>query len=294
MSIYVSTTVLEDGAQVSETVDALLERGIKNIELGSTHAPEADLLKKLKQRSAHYITHNFFPPNEERPVLNLASVDEKIRKQSVDFMKKAIDFAVELGAPIYTFHPGFLIDPVSEGRTEGSYDFKFPDQTSATEKQYTICSDYFLNAVEELARHIKGKKISIALETQGSLQKKEFVLFSRPQDYEQFLERIPHMQVGVNLNFGHLILASKAWGFDLKEAIHLLGPRIIAAEVSHNEGVRDDHQALKRGTWYLDILKNKEFSRFFSSAPVIFEGRCLSDEAILDSYSILKETLGGS
>ena len=65
--------------------------------------------------------------------------------------------------------------------------------------------------------------------------------------------------IGINLNIGHLNLASKAFNFDKKYFIDLIEDYIVAMELSHNEGHEDDHLPLKEGEWYWDTITNKKF-----------------------------------
>ena len=60
--------------------------------------------------------------------------------------------------------------------------------------------------------------------------------------------------MGINLNIGHLNLASKAFKFSKLEFVKSLKPYIIALELSHNNGKEDQHLPLRKNKWYWDII----------------------------------------
>ena len=283
MAIYVSTTVFEDGGSAVEATKLLLDAGLTRIELGSTHRPELGLMQGLKRLKATYLTHNFFPAIEERLVLNLASQNEENRKRSIAFMRKAIDFASELGAEVYTIHPGFLVDPVSEGRSEKSYDFNYGEKRTFSEEYYRHHMDLFYRSLDELAVYVEGRGVKLAIETQGSVTTKEFVMFSRPVDFSEFMARGYHDGIGINLNLSHTHLAAKVNGFDEKAVIQQLLPRIFAVEVSHSDGHYDDHKALQAGAWYFELLKDP----CFKTVPLIVEARNVAMSEVIVSCELL-------
>lgn len=288
MSVFVSTTFSTDGSSVYESVKVLAERNIFNIELGSIHRYEDNLYSKLMEVGCNYITHNFFPPADERLVLNMASTDERIRHKSLQFMKHAIDFAECIGAEIYTIHPGFLTDPIGEGCSLKNYDFDFsPPFLPITSSDYKKCFKIFLNSLNEITSYVENKNIIIAVETQGSVSKKDFVIFSKPEDFFVFSGENRNPKIGINLNLAHLQLASNVWKFDMYELVETLKPRIVAVEISHNDGVEDEHRALQTNAWYMNLLRDN----FFKYVPVIFEGRNLPIDEVVRSYDLLLNNL---
>ena len=67
----------------------------------------------------------------------------------------------------------------------------------------------------------------------------------KPSEYIEFLN-ILKKEISINLNLGHLNLASKAFKFSKNEFIKLIQSRIIAVEISHNNGKLDQHLPLKK------------------------------------------------
>jgi len=289
MPAYVSTSVFANGTSVETAIESLLDLGIENIELSSVHEYDENVLAVVAHFDANFLTHNFFPPAKDRRVLNIASANEKVRQNSIEFIKEAIDFAERMDIKLYTFHPGFLRDPIAEIRSKEKYDFEFSaDAAAPTAAEYERSFERFLHAVKEIGNYLQGKEVKVAVETQGSVVRKDMVLFARPEEFKRFYDEIKSEPIGINLNLGHLNLAAKAWGFDKKEAAEKIQDRISAVEVTHNDGSVDDHAPLREDAWYFKVLKDK----YFQNVPVIFDGRFTPEPLILRSYDLLKEVVG--
>lgn len=278
-------------SSIIDAVRELAENNIFNIELGSIHRHEKKLLSLLKNMEYNFIIHNFFPASKERFILNIASINTDVRERSLEFIKGAVDFAERINAKLYTIHPGFLIDPVEESKSLEDYDFNFDTQRiDPSPSTYDRCSAHFLDSLNRIAAYIKDKKLKIAVETQGTVSKKDVMFFSKPSDFSLFFKENKNKNIGINLNLGHLNLAVNAWGLDMYEVIEMIKPHLFAVEVSHNSGLKDEHAALKPDGWYMDILKND----FFKKIPIIFEGRNLTIQEVISSHLLLKNTvLGG-
>jgi len=285
MGAFVSTTFLPNDSSVFEAIELLVQSNIKTIELGSNHRCELNIRQKLANyKDCKFLTHNFFPPEGRDLVINLGSRNPDILEKSLNFVKAAIDFSEEIGAEIYTVHPGFVFDPVSESNSVSNYDFQFTMQKSEDFKiAHQQCWELFMSSIDRLREYLQNKKVKLAIETQGSVEKAEYVIFSKPDEIEKFIHRFSSDQIGINLNFGHLNLASRAFEFDKAGFVRSIMPSIFAVELSHNEGLKDDHQALKENAWYMKSLSDP----FFSRIPIIFEARFISIQEVIKSFDMI-------
>lgn len=283
MPVFVSTTYVENGTSVVEPVQQLVAAGITGIELGSIHRAEPDLLDRLAAfEGVRFLTHNFFPPDDSRLVINLASASRETRRASIDFAKRAIDFAVSLGADVYTLHPGFAADPAGESNARGrNFDFRFDDAVNHDAMAYCI------ESLDEVWRHAAGKPLRVAIETQGSVTSRDQVLLCRPHEYEALLAAGGDA-CWFNLNLAHSQLAAAAHGFELDALLALIKSRVVAVEVSHNDGSGDQHLDLVEDGWYLEVLADETME----GIPVIFEGRRIAFDRVLQSVEILKRVVG--
>ena len=88
-------------------------------------------------------------------------------------------------------------------------------------------------------------------------------------EYLRLYKFFSNKDFGLNLNIGHLNLASKLLKFRKSIFIKKLKKYIVAFELSHNNGLDDQHLPLKKNAWYWKYLNMQEFSKI----PKILEFR---------------------
>lgn len=276
VNVFASTTFAEMGSRATDVIDVMVTHGITRIEIGSIHAYEPDLAPRLAAVPAEFLVHNYFPPPPDPFVVNLASLDDRIRDRSLRHALDSLAFCAGIGAPIYTVHPGFLSDP-SETHAPSlrNYNFRF-EAVPAGNGQAKEAFRRFLAAVRVLGTQAGDLGVQLAVETQGSMSNPHQLLLQTPEEFEEFLAETADLPVGINLNLAHLRLASGAFGFDLGPVLKRLAPRAIAVEVSHHDGTVDEHRPLVDGAWYWSILEDPAWLHI----PVILECRDTPIEAI--------------
>ena len=217
-------------------------------------------------------------------VLNIASIDTNIRARSIQHIKKAIEFCDKIGAELYTFHPGFLTDPHGANLSIKNYDFQW-DDTQIDNSNYEKAKMNMYLALDEVVKYAQSRKISIAIETEGSLNRKNHLLMQRPDEYEEFMAKYSSYDIGVNLNIGHLNLAAYAFGFNRSDFVDLIQNYIVAMELSHNVGVEDQHLPLKKNGWYWDIITDSRFKDIYK----ILEFRNTPINEIRENIELIKD-----
>ena len=85
----------------------------------------------------------------------------------------------------------------------------------------------------------------------------------KPEEYKKLLKYFKPKELGINLNIGHLNLASKAFKFSKSKFINIIKPYVVAMELSHNNGKEDQHLPLKKGKWYWKIINDPYFSNVY-------------------------------
>lgn len=283
MNLYVSTTFLPDSRPLHEALSQCKQACIQSVEIGSNHCYEKSY-DYLSEFSFQYLVHNYFPIPNYSFVLNLASFDEGIRQRSIRHIKKAIDFCTEIEAKIYTFHPGFLTDPHCSNTSDLNYDFQW-DEKQLKNVNYDKANGYMYFAFDELAKYAKLKNVRIAIETEGSLKKKDHLLMQCPKEYDVFMTKYSPTDIGINLNIGHLNLSANAFNFKRSEFVDLVQDYIIAMELSHNDGTEDQHLPLREDGWYWDLINDNRFE----SVCKILEFRNTKIDLIISNIQLLKE-----
>jgi sugar phosphate isomerase/epimerase len=274
---------MNDGTSLLDVIKLCAKNGIKSIELGSNHCYE-EHYDYLSDFSFQYLVHNYFPIPEESFILNIASFDEKIRNRSIQHIKKAIDFCHEIGGHLYTFHPGFLTDPKGSNISHQNYDFQW-DENQLQGINRIKAKDLMYSTLDEVVKYAQSKNIKIAIETEGSLNKKDHLLMQRPDEYEEFMTKYSSSDIGINLNIGHLNLAAGAFQFEREDFVDIIKDYIVAMELSHNDGIEDQHLPLQPNGWYWDTIMDPRFEHVYK----ILEFRNTPISEIVNNIKLIQE-----
>ena len=262
MNLFISSTFEKDNKSFYDVLQSLLKNQIFNVEIGSNHCYEDnyDYIKDYK--NFNFLVHNYFPVPKNDIVINIASQDDYIRKKSIKHIFSSIDFCKEIDSKLYTFHPGFLTDPSGSNLSSDNYDFQWKN-SDLNNLNYKKSFDNMFLSLDKIVNYANKRKVKISIETEGSINRKEHLLMQYPEEYIKFMNEYNNNDLNINLNIGHLILASKAFNFKIDEFINLIQDYIIAFELSHNNGIEDDHLPLKDNEWYWDFIFDKRFKDVF-------------------------------
>ena len=205
--------VVDDGYQnLNEKRVQILKENAKNYDLKfSVHAPFADI--------------------------NVASPSKTMLKASMKRLKQSMNFANELNAYLWVFHPG---------AKSGISSF-YP---SAEWRQN-------LESIQELYKTAKDLNLEIAME---NLPEKYNFIMKTPEDFERFYAESGLNKIGIVLDTGHAHLEGQIYTF-----IHQLPKKIAHIHISDNHGITDEHLGLGYGTidWkqFTNEIKAMGFSR---------------------------------
>ena len=282
-NFYVSTTFVGDKIKLSSLLSRLNKNGISHLELGSNHPYEDWEEFHSTFRNVNTLVHNYFPIPKDSFVLNVASTCKEIRTKSIEHVFTALEFCTETGSLLYTFHPGFLSDPAGASRSGSNYDFKWDDsRISKNQRQYEECFERMLESIDLILNRSQNLGVPIAIETEGSFRSPDHLLMQRPEEYERLFNSLGKNSVGINLNLGHLPLASKVFNFKISDFIDLIGDQVLAMEMSHNDGIDDQHLPLREDEWYWDIILDQRFE----SVKKILEFRETSLDQVIKNLEL--------
>ena len=282
MQIFASTTFHgTDRTRVTDVVRLMQCTSLDGIELGSTHVyeEEAALLSIRELWQKRLLTHNFFPPKvDEDFVLNLAAADTQARAESLAHCRYCIDITAELGAELYTVHPGFMAVPLEAAAKKGEshYDFTFAEGRIPHAEAFAAS----LESLAALQDHARKAGVTLAIETEGSVTKQGVLLMERPEEYDQLFAALPEMKL--NFNLAHTSLSAKVHGFEVADFVARFGARFAAVELSHNDGHSDQHAALVPGSYVLDWVPK------LPDVPWIMEFRNASITELEDSAALIR------
>ena len=258
-NLYISTTFIHDNNPLFESLELCNQAGIQSVEIGSNHCFEENY-NYVTNYPFQYIVHNYFPVPKDSFVINIASFNENIRAKSIQHIKDAIDFCNVINAKLYTFHPGFLSDPAGPNHSKSNYDFIWKEVSSFN---YNKAIKLMYDSLDQIIFYAKSKQINIAIETEGSFHKKDHLLMQKPEEYQKFMTKYFSNDIGINLNIGHLNLACNAFNFKREDFIDLIKDHIVAMELSHNDGIEDQHLPLQKDEWYWDLILDPQFEKVY-------------------------------
>ncbi len=286
MNIFVSTTYFgKKNSELNKVLNQLKTANIDGIEIGSTHKYQTKkyFQKIIKgNKPKRILLHNFFPPSKEEDfVINIASNNKLIRKKSIDLIINNIDFSKKVNSELYTFHPGFVSDGKIQANYERkNYDFNFSN--NLTNKN--LAFELMLNSLKKIIKYAKFKKMKIAIETEGSVKKSNYLMMQRPIEYEKLFKTYPE-NLFINFNISHSYFASKVFKFSLSNFIKKIKKKVVAVELSCNDGINDNHSAISNHS------RNLKYLKYFYDIPIILEFRNTSFDKLKNSIIILKKNL---
>jgi len=283
-NLFLSTTFVNDGLQLTKALELCKNSNLRFVELGSNHCYSSTFDLDVKNYNFIYLVHNYFPIPKIPFVLNIASLNENIFRRSITHIFNAIDFCDRIGAKLYTFHPGFLSDPIGSNSSTKNLDFQWGNK-SPNKTNYDIAYENMLRGIYQCAGYAQKKNVKIAIETEGSFNKNQFLLMQKPEEYERFFKEFNPSDIGINLNIGHLNLASHAFHFNTDDFVNIIADYIVAMELSHNDGYEDQHLPLLNDAWYWTII----FDNRFIDSYKILEFRNTSFEMIEDNIKLFNE-----
>jgi sugar phosphate isomerase/epimerase len=250
--IYVSTGGIKN-QPAWKTSEDFLKHGIKNIELsgGLSHSDNFKKLKQLKAR-VHFQVHNYFPPPEKPFVLNLSSLNPSVAKRSIEHAKTAMQWAVEIARPIYSFHAGYLIDPKIDELGKRISNKKLFARKSAI--------NVLLDRINDLSQYALGLGVELLIENNvlSANNLKEFgtnpFLMANADECVYVMENTPS-NVNLLIDVAHLKVSAKSLKFDPVIFLHKCDKWIRAHHLSDNDGKMDSNEPITEKSWFWPHLK---------------------------------------
>ena len=258
MEIFVSSSCVR-AKTINESVAILAQEGLTNIELsGGTKYYDnylKDLLVLQDEYELNYRVHNYFPPPLESFMLNLASLNDDLYKQSIDQCKRAIASCKKLGSRKYAVHAGFLIDflPKEAGTKIG---FRPVNDRKVALNRF--CEAWKI-LVDEAGSDVKLYIENNAFSKTNSTTYNKINPFMLT-DYESYLELNERIDFNILLDLAHLKVSTSSLGLNFDEQAMMLISQTDYMHVSGNDGLHDQNQSLSEDTEIMNILKRTDLS----------------------------------
>lgn len=290
--IYISSS-LSSHHKIKDAILELIGLGFSNIELsGGTSYYQGineDVLSLKQKHKLNLRIHNYFPPEPENFVLNIASCDKIIRNKTFEFIENIIHLSKILGNDLCTVHPGLnkSLLMVKDGvliEKEHCGKLKYRDNTK---------EDFYL-AVKALSEKLRTQQMRIGIENFFPLSESFYSFLDKKEDIIGFLEfcrDIPN--VGFLLDLAHLNVAANYFGFDKLQAAETIfdnyPDKIFEIHLSENKGDVDSHYLSPLDSWQIKLLHKRK--KTIKDIPIVFEWRGVSNASTYEHFLELSQIL---
>ena len=267
---------------IKKSITAIAEAGFGNIELsGGTQyyaEYENDILRLQDKFNLNYQVHNYFPPPSKHFVLNLASLDENIQRQSVHLCKNAIKLSKKLGGKRYGIHAGFLID------------FKPKEAGNKIDLREIYNSKKAITRFNEAWKEICGEadgEIDLYVEN-NVFSSTNFKTYSGNNpfllsDYQGYIELKEQADINLLLDLAHLKVSTKSLGLDFDDEVRKMLPLTNYIHLSENDGFHDQNKKLEHDSNILNCLHDFDFANG-TLVIEVYEGL----EQVKSTYRVLQ------
>ena len=186
MPLYFSTSCLSNRFSLEDKLEIFNRLSIEYVELGYSNDSTFDFSSLLSEYKMNFIAHNYFPPPSEDFVINLSSSNPKILLQSINQIKRSIEFCSDCDINFFSFHSGFRVDP--------DLKFNFPRDNSI--EPYEDAFNRFIFSLEEINTLAIEKKVQISIENNVLApynligNKNELLLMCEEWEFKRLFEQL--------------------------------------------------------------------------------------------------------
>lgn len=241
-----STAAVEYAAQLGAA-------GIRRVELsGGCHcSDQLEQLIKMRQQFVFQV-HNYFPPPKVPFVFNLGSLDDDVAGLSLRHVETAMQWSIQLGRPLYSFHAGFLIDPRVDELGRRIKSRTIYDRSESLKRFIER-----LNLVGERAGSL-GVSLLVENNVLSANNYSEFrlnpFLMTSADECTAVMSQTPD-NVRMLVDVAHLKVSALSLGFDAVEFLTDCDAFIDAYHLSDNDGTRDSNEPFTESSWFWPHLK---------------------------------------
>lgn len=250
MKFYISSSCHNE-KNLFKNIQDLVNFNVENVELSAPHnyLSMQELKNTLNYFSKiNFITHNFFPPQNDDFVMNLASNDKQILYKSEKLIDNTVTISKSIGSNIYGFHPGYLFDAVHSNKK-----FIF----SKDGISYYEAEKNSIKFVKKILN--KYSNFFFLAENLFPDNDRETSIFCTPDQISSYFSQFNQDNLGLLLDLGHLYITAKNNNKDVfKYLDNILSKhlnKIREVHLSENNGITDQHLSLKKDSWQFEALK---------------------------------------
>jgi endonuclease IV len=270
-------------AYLGKPVEAFVESCIKNefIPEFSSGMPYKEKMSEifLKAKTRKKFAHNYFPAPEIPFVLNLASNNKDIRRKSILHCVQGLQLSEKAGAPFFSAHAGFCIDP----------DPSELGQKLSQSKNINRDLNYriFIESLHEVLKLSASTGLNFLIENNvlAKMNKHEDdtnpLLCVESAECIKVISDCNDKRIGLLIDTAHIKVSANTLGFSATDFFNETKDYIQCIHHSDNEGEYDNNMKLNNDYWFLDLIKN------FKHIVHVLEVKKISEEEIKEQLKLL-------
>lgn len=238
-----------------------------------------DMEEIYHQAEIKKIPHNYFPAPKVPFVLNLASKDQQIRERSIEHCIQGLRISKKSGAPFFSAHAGFCIDPNpadlgNQLAINGDFDIDYH-------------KSLFLKSIQEILKKAHQLETDFLIENNViasfnlTNEGRNPLLCCDSNEITWLFKEITDKRFGLLLDTAHLKVSSVTLNVDLNQEINAISRLIRALHHSDNDGIRDTNLPITENYWFLQYMKQ------YQSIPHVLEVKRLTTQEIKSQIKLL-------
>lgn len=242
------------GKPVEEFVNTCIQRNL--IPEFSSGMPYREDMERifLNAKTKKKYAHNYFPAPEIPFVLNLASANKEIRKKSIAHCVKGLQLSEKAGAPFFSAHAGFCVDPNPNELGE--------KLSRANSIDRNLHWNIFIDSIHEVLKESKASGLGFLIEN-NVLAKMNFyedgtnpLLCVESKECEQMIKDVNDKRIALLLDTAHVKVSANTLNFDRVKFFNDLVAYTQCIHHSDNEGEFDNNLSIGENYWFLPLLKS--------------------------------------
>lgn len=232
------TRIDGDLERLSKDLDAICDMGIRAVEL-PVHGLDAIMNAELNERKLHRLvpllagydlSYSIHAPN---PVNLMDPVEPMLH---LEVLRASLEFARRIHATVVVLHGGRFIP-------EEAFHIMPARSLVHSEKEKMLEQEASL--LQDLADLFPDVMIAVE-NARPYLGQSPYAYGERPEALLEQIQRIDRKNVRINLDVGHLHMASRFYGFDALKAVEIIRPGIVHTHIHDNFGGAVHHWEKKQ------------------------------------------------
>ena len=248
--------VMSSLAFMGQPVEAMIATAMNEgfaLEFSSGMPYREDMDWVFVETPVRRFAHNYFPAPAEPFVLNLGSSDPAIRARSVEHCVAGVALSYAAGAPFFSAHAGFCVDPKPSELGRQLV------QAASIDREANWA--HFIASIREVLDRTRDLPTGFLVENNVLAPVNRYADGTNPllcveaDEQLRTISEINDRRFGLLFDTAHMKVSAGTLGFDLLGSTERLLPHIRCVHHSDNDGRVDDNRVLGDDYWFLPLMR---------------------------------------